>query len=139
MWVGRGLWSNTPFYQRWEESHGAVFVWSMYLGLAADGYLRSFEGEHDVVRALAARFVTMGDELRMPTWSGAWHVKEAQTHGCHGVVAIDDADPLVLDALERAGIPVCRVAMNNMGAGDEAAEAEITAFVDRLSAGLVSA
>ena len=139
MWVGRGLWSNTPFYQRWEESHGAVFVWSMYLGLAADGYLRSFEGEHDVVRALAARFVTMGDELRMPTWSGAWHVKEAQTHGCHGVVAIDDADPLVLDALERAGIPVCRIAMNNMGAGDEAAEAEITAFVDRLSAGLAFA
>ncbi|MDB5421833.1 MAG: 2-hydroxyglutaryl-CoA dehydratase D-component [Brevundimonas sp.] len=138
MWVGRGLWSNTPFYQRWEESHGAVFVWSMYLGLAADGYLRSFEGEHDVVRALAARFVTMGDELRMPTWSGAWHVKEAQTHGCHGVVAIDDADPLVLDALERAGIPVCRVAMNNMGAGDAAVDAEITAFIDRLSAALPS-
>jgi benzoyl-CoA reductase/2-hydroxyglutaryl-CoA dehydratase subunit BcrC/BadD/HgdB len=138
MWVGRGLWSNTPFYQRWEESHGAVFVWSMYLGLAADGYLRSFEGEHDVVRALAARFVTMGDELRMPTWSGAWHVKEAQTHGCHGAVAIDDADPLVLDALERAGIPVCRVAMNNMGTGDAEVEAEITAFLDRLSASLAA-
>lgn len=138
MWVGRGLWSDTGFYQRWEDSHGAVFVWSMYLGLAADGYLRSFEGEHDAVRALAARFVTMGDELRMPTWSGAWHVKEAQTHGCHGVVAIDDADPLVLDALERAGIPVCRVAMNNMGAGNAAVDAEITAFIDMLSSRLPS-
>jgi hypothetical protein len=43
MWVGRGLWSDMGFYQRWEDSHGAVFVWSMYLGLAADGYLRDFE------------------------------------------------------------------------------------------------
>ena len=133
MWVGRGLWSDTGFYQRWEESHGAVFVWSMYLGLAADGYLRSFEGEHDAIRALAARFVTMGDELRMPTWSGAWHVKEARIHGCHGAVAIDDADPLVLEALERAGIPVCRVAMNNMGAGTADVDAVITSFVDGLA------
>lgn len=139
MWVGRGLWSDTGFYQRWEESHGAVFVWSMYLGLAADGYLRAFEGEHDAVRALAARFLTMGDELRMPTWSGAWHVKEAKLHGCHGAVAIDDADPLVLEALERAGIPVCRVAMNNMGAGNTAVDAEITAFLDGLTAALPSA
>ncbi|ADL01727.1 2-hydroxyacyl-CoA dehydratase family protein [Brevundimonas subvibrioides] len=134
MWVGRGLWSDTGFYQRWEESHGAVFVWSMYLGLAADGYLRSFEGEHDVIRALAARFVTMGDELRMPTWSGAWHVKEARTHGCHGAVAIDDADPLVLEALERAGVPVLRIALNNMGAGNDAVDAEIAAFLDTLEA-----
>jgi benzoyl-CoA reductase/2-hydroxyglutaryl-CoA dehydratase subunit BcrC/BadD/HgdB len=133
MWVGRGLWSDTSFYQRWEENHGAVFVWSMYLGLAADGYLRFFEGEHDVVRALAARFVTMGDELRMPTWSGAWHVKEARLHACHAAVAIDDADPLVLDALERAGIPVCRVALNNMGAGSDDLDQQISAFLDGLS------
>lgn len=139
MWVGRGLWSDTGFYQRWEETHGAVFVWSMYLGLAADGYLRSFEGEHDAVRALAARFVTMGDELRMPTWSGAWHVKEAKLHGCHGAVAIDDADPLVLEALERAGVPVCRVAMNNMGAGTEEVDATITAFIDGLAGQAASA
>ncbi|CAN5279737.1 hypothetical protein BH10PSE1_BH10PSE1_05540 [soil metagenome] len=139
MWVGRGLWSDTGFYQRWEESHGAVFVSSMYLSLAADGYLRAFEGEHDVVRALAARFLPMGDELRLPTWSGAWHVKEARLHGVHGAVAIDDADPLVLEALERAGIPVCRVAMNNMGAGNTAVDAEITAFLDGLTAPLPSA
>jgi benzoyl-CoA reductase/2-hydroxyglutaryl-CoA dehydratase subunit BcrC/BadD/HgdB len=139
MWVGRGLWSDTGFYQRWEESHGAVFVSSMYLSLAADGYLRAFEGEHDVVRALAARFLTMGDELRMPTWSGAWHVKEARLHGVHGAVAIDDADPLVLEALERAGVPVCRVAMNNMGAGNAAVDAVITTFLDGLTAALPSA
>jgi benzoyl-CoA reductase/2-hydroxyglutaryl-CoA dehydratase subunit BcrC/BadD/HgdB len=132
MWVGRGLWSDMGFYQRWEESHGAVFVWSMYLGLAADGYLRSFEGEKDAMRALAARFVTMGDELRMPTWAGAWHVKEAQTNGVHGAVAIDDADPFVLAALERAGVPVLRLPMSNMSLDGDALEATVTAFIEGL-------
>jgi benzoyl-CoA reductase/2-hydroxyglutaryl-CoA dehydratase subunit BcrC/BadD/HgdB len=130
MWVGRGLWSDMGFYQRWEDSHGAVFVWSMYLGLAADGYIRAFEGQRDALRALAARFVTMGDELRMPTWAGAWHVKEAQLHGVHGAVAIDDADPFVLEALERAGIPVLRLPMSNMSVEGEALEAAVTAFIE---------
>jgi hypothetical protein len=130
MWVGRGLWSDMGFYQRWEDSHGAVFVWSMYLGLAADGYLRDFDGEKDAMRALAARFVTMGDELRMPTWAGAWHVKEAQLHGVHGAVAIDDADPFVLEALERAGVPVLRLPMGNMSAEGDALEAAVTAFIE---------
>jgi benzoyl-CoA reductase/2-hydroxyglutaryl-CoA dehydratase subunit BcrC/BadD/HgdB len=133
MWVGRGLWSDMGFYQRWEESHGAVFVWSMYLGLAADGYIREFEGEHDVMRALAARFVTMGDELRMPTWAGAWHVKEAQLHGVDAVVAIDDADPFVLKALEATGFPVCRLALGNMGVGGDEIEAKVSAFLDGLA------
>ena len=137
MWVGRGLWSDMGFYQRWEDSHGAVFVWSMYLGLAADGYIRAFEGwgegERDAMRALAARFATMGDELRMPTWAGAWHVKEAELHGVHGAVAIDDADPFVLEALERAGVPVLRLPMSNMSVDGDAMEVAVTAFIERLA------
>jgi benzoyl-CoA reductase/2-hydroxyglutaryl-CoA dehydratase subunit BcrC/BadD/HgdB len=133
MWVGRGLWSDMGFYQKWEESHGAVFVWSMYLGLAADGYIREFAGEHDAMRALAARFVTMGDELRMPTWAGAWHVKEAKLHGCAGAVAIDDADPFVLEALEAAGIPVCRLELNNMSVESGEVEGKLGAFLDALA------
>ncbi|MBO9544993.1 2-hydroxyacyl-CoA dehydratase family protein [Caulobacter sp.] len=133
MWVGRGLWSDMGFYQRWEDSHGAVFVWSMYLGLAADGYIRDFKGEGDAMRALAARFVTMGDELRMPTWAGAWHVKEAELHGVHGAVAIDDADPFVLEALERAGVPVLRLPMSNMSVEGDALEAAVTAFIEGLA------
>lgn len=136
MWVGRGLWNDTAFYQRWEESHGAVFVWSMYLGLAADGYIRRCAPGQDPIRALAARFVTMGDELRMPTWAGAWHVKEAQTNGVHGAVAIDDADPLVLRALEAAGVPVLRLAMSNHGGqADDEIDAQVAAFIETLPAG----
>ncbi|MDG2091483.1 MAG: 2-hydroxyacyl-CoA dehydratase family protein [Gammaproteobacteria bacterium] len=119
MWVGRGMWSDMSFYQRWQESHGAVFVWSMYLGLAADGYIRKFDNNRDPLRALAARFITMGDELRMPTWAGAWHVREAETHGVQGVIALSDADPFVLRALKRAGVPVLALTLENFNQSDQ--------------------
>jgi len=135
MWVGRGMWSDMAFYQRWEESHGAVFVWTMYLALAADGYIRRFDGGRDPLRALAARFVTMGDELRMPSWAGAWHVKEAQFHRVNGAIAIDDADPFVLRALEQAGIPVLKLPIGNYQI-DENGDMDrlVRDFLDTLSA-----
>jgi benzoyl-CoA reductase/2-hydroxyglutaryl-CoA dehydratase subunit BcrC/BadD/HgdB len=133
MWVGRGLWSDTAFYQKWEDSHGAVFVWSMYLALAADGYIRSFDRGRDPMRALAARFLTMGDELRMPSWAAPWHVHEAQTHGIDGAVALTDADPFVLRALAAAGIPVLELGVDNYaldGADAGVLEARIAEFIE---------
>lgn len=127
MFVGRGLWSDMGFYQRWEESHGAVFVCSMYLSLAADGYIREHDGR-DPLRSLAARFVTMGDELRMPSWAGAWHVKEARLHQCDGAIALSDADPLVIRALREAGIAVLELGVDNY-VRDAAAEADLDARV----------
>jgi len=133
MWVGRGLWSEMGFYQKWEESHGAVFVWSMYLALAADGYIRDLSGGQDPLRALASRVVCMGDELRMPTWAGPWHVHEAETHAVDGVVALQDADPFVVRALRTAGFPVLELTADNFNReGEDAAaiEAAITAFIE---------
>jgi hypothetical protein len=133
MFVGRGMWSDMGFYQRWEQSHGAVFVWSMYLGLAADGYIRHFDRGRDPMRALAARFLTMGDELRMPSWAAPWHVHEAQTHQVDGAVALDDADPFVVRALVAAGIPVLELGVDNFAlAGDDAGALHdrITAFIE---------
>jgi benzoyl-CoA reductase/2-hydroxyglutaryl-CoA dehydratase subunit BcrC/BadD/HgdB len=133
MWVGRGLWSEMGFYQRWEESHGAVFVWSMYLALAADGYIRDLSGGRDPLRALASRVICMGDELRMPTWAGPWHVHEAETHSVDGVVALQDADPFVVRALRAAGFPVLELTADNFNRESEdgaAIEAAITAFVE---------
>jgi benzoyl-CoA reductase/2-hydroxyglutaryl-CoA dehydratase subunit BcrC/BadD/HgdB len=133
MWVGRGLWGDMGLYQRFEDRHGAVFVWSMYLALAADGYLRSFDRGRDPLRALAARFVTMGDELRMPTWAGAWHVKEARSHRVDAAVAAADADPFVVRALQDAGIPVLTLAMDNVDMrGWDGVEDRIHAFLDVL-------
>ncbi len=133
MWVGRGLWSEMGFYQKWEESHGAVFVWSMYLALAADGYYRDMSGDRDPLRALASRFITMGDELRMPSWAGPWHVHEAQTHAVDAAVALQDADPFVVRALRAAGIPVLELTADNFNReGEDAAaiETAITAFIE---------
>jgi benzoyl-CoA reductase/2-hydroxyglutaryl-CoA dehydratase subunit BcrC/BadD/HgdB len=133
MWVGRGLWSEMGFYQKWEDSHGAVFVWSMYLALAADGYIRDLSGDRDPLRALASRVICMGDELRMPTWAGPWHVHEAQTHSVDGVVALQDADPFVVRALRRAGFPVLELTADNFNRETEdgaAIETAITTFVE---------
>lgn len=137
MFVGRGVWSDMGFYQRWEASHGAVFVCSMYLSLAADGYIRRYDGR-DPMRSLAARFVTMGDELRMPTWAGAWHVKEAQLHQCDGAMALSDADPLVLRALREAGFPVLELGIDNY-VPDPAAEADLDCRVIEFLEGAVAA
>jgi benzoyl-CoA reductase/2-hydroxyglutaryl-CoA dehydratase subunit BcrC/BadD/HgdB len=146
MWVGRGLWSDMGFYQKWEESHGAVFVWSMYLALAADGYIRRTDagslGPRDPMRALAARFLTMGDELRMPTWAGPWHVHEARTHQVDAAIALRDADPFVVRALRAAGIPVLELPVDNFSReGDEMAalEARITDFIEGPAAKRASA
>lgn len=137
MWVGRGMWSDMSFYQRWQESHGAVFIWSMYLSLAADGYIREFDNNRDPMRALAARFLTMGDELRMPTWAGAWHVHEVQTNGIHGAIALSDADPFVLRTLERAGVPVLALQLDNYHQTEQdkvTNNLKIEQFLDKLAA-----
>ncbi|GAA0298553.1 hypothetical protein GCM10009087_05460 [Sphingomonas oligophenolica] len=138
MFVGRGVWGDMGFYQRWEESHGAVFICSMYLSLAADGYIRHHDRGRDPLRALAARFVTMGDELRMPTWAGAWHVKEAEWHQVDGAMALSDADPLVLRALREAGVPVLELGMDNY-VPDPAVEADLDRRVIAFLEGPVAA
>ncbi|MEV4900067.1 2-hydroxyacyl-CoA dehydratase family protein [Citricoccus sp. NPDC055426] len=114
MWVGRGLWSDLGLYTRFQEEFGAVFVWSMYLAIAADGYERHGE---DPVRTLAARFVGITDQLYVPPWSAQWYVKEALSHGVHGVVhLVADDTPgsgFITEALEAEGIPVLEIRANN--------------------------
>lgn len=134
MWVGRGFWGNTALYQSLERSHGAVFVWSMYLALAADGYVRHLADGQDPLRALASRFVTMGDELRMPSWAAPWHVKEAHAHGVDGAVAVSDADPFVIEALRASGVPVLELPLHNLQAdASDRALALLEPFVEDLA------
>ena len=49
MWIGRGLWFNLGFYQYFEEKYGAVFVWSMYLAMGADAYIRNNYGSSQLL------------------------------------------------------------------------------------------
>ena len=53
MWIGRGLWFDLDFYQRFQRSHGAVFVWSMYMPFAGPQYIRELDGRD--MHALASR------------------------------------------------------------------------------------
>jgi len=112
MWIGAGLWHDPGFYNALEESHGAVFVWSMYLPLAGVGYPRY--NLADPLRALASRVAGMTEVLHMPPWMNEWMVSEAKR------AKIDAALILVpkgskhsvsgikftKHALEQAGVPV---------------------------------
>lgn len=114
MWIGRGLWSNLEMYRSFQEEFGAVFVWSMYLAIAADGYAR-YGG--DPIRALAGRFVGLTDLLYVPPMSSSWYAKEAVAHGVDGVVHLvaDDTpgSAFISAALEERGIPVLEIRANN--------------------------
>lgn len=133
MWLGRGMWFNMGFYEYFERSHGAVFVWSIYLALAADGYIRRFGRDEDPMRALAARFVTMGDELRSPTWASQWHLKEAQSHGVDGIVSLGPAGYFNRLAFERAGVPLLELDVSHVDASgwdDEAVRRTVATFIE---------
>ena len=85
MWLGRGMWQDFAFYQRFEEKYGAVFMWSMYLAMGADAYIRN-NVEKDPLRALAARFIGMEDFLHMPPWNSSWFLQQAKQNDIDGVV-----------------------------------------------------
>jgi benzoyl-CoA reductase/2-hydroxyglutaryl-CoA dehydratase subunit BcrC/BadD/HgdB len=115
MWIGAGLWYDLDFYTAFEESHGAVFVWSMYLAFGPDGYIRY--GLEDPLLALASRTVSMNEQLHNPPWANEWIVKEANDHRIDAAFVLTPLGTrpsatgtrFVELALEAAGIPVFSV------------------------------
>ena len=113
MWLGRGLWHDVAFYQNFEEKYGAAFVWSMYLAMGADAYIRN-NVDADPLRALAARYIGMEDFLHCPPWNAQWFLKEAVHNNIDGVVYMVpencmqavEGSYFVKKTLEDAGIPV---------------------------------
>jgi benzoyl-CoA reductase/2-hydroxyglutaryl-CoA dehydratase subunit BcrC/BadD/HgdB len=110
-WIGTGLWFDVSFYDSFMASHSAVFVWSMYLALAADAYIRLDHGQP--LRTLAARYVGFIQYLEMEPWPSAWYVKEALHHQIDGVVSLDGS-PFIEAALQTAGIPVLKLTASNV-------------------------
>ena len=115
LWAGVGLWQDVGFYSAFEDSHGAVFVWEMNLALASDAYPKY--GLSDPVRALAARYLHMGELAHVPPWAGAWMVHEARRHRVDGAVMLASTaqrhqvtgNVFQREALEAAGIPVLEI------------------------------
>ena len=112
MWVGVGLWHDTDFYTAFEESHGAVFVWSMYLAFGPDGYIRY--GLDDPMCALASRLASFNEYLHNPPWAGEWIVEQARRHRINGALVLRPRSMkpaatgrlFIEHALENAGVPV---------------------------------
>jgi len=115
MWVGAGLWYDMDFYTSFESSHGAVFVWSMYLAFGPDGYIRY--GLEDPLLALASRTVSMNEQLHNPPWANEWIVEQARAHRIDAAFVLTPLGTrpsatgtrFVELALEQAGIPVFSV------------------------------
>lgn len=111
-WLGQGLWFNVDFYEQFMADYGAVFVWSMYLGYAADAYLRY--GDADPVRTLSSRYAVFTQYMSMEPWPSGWFVKEALQAGIDGVVILGDAWPFADEAFLRAGIPLLRLSVHQV-------------------------
>jgi benzoyl-CoA reductase subunit B len=111
LWVNNGLWFNTAFYRAFEEKYGAVFVWSMYSNFFSDGYRKYFKD--DPLRALAARHISMNEQLHLPGWMADWIIQQARDYQADAAVMlipIGDrmaslGTTLCAMALEKAGIP----------------------------------
>src|ERR1700752_4990759 len=112
LWLNNGLWFNTGFYRAFEAKYGAVFVWSMYTNLLSEGYRRTFTD--DPLRALAARHISMNEQLHLPPWMADWAIHEARAFGAQGAVMLVPVGDRLSSfgtrfarlALEKAGIPV---------------------------------
>ncbi|MFM2126514.1 MAG: hypothetical protein RL328_2965, partial [Acidobacteriota bacterium] len=112
MWVGAGLWYDLDFYTAFEESHGAVFVWSMYLAFGPVGYTRY--GLEDPLLALASRTVSMNEQLHNPPWANEWIADQARAYRIDAAFVLTPLGTrpsatgtrFVELALEEAGIPV---------------------------------
>jgi benzoyl-CoA reductase subunit B len=111
MWVGVGLWHDTDFYTAFEESHGAVFVWSMYLAFGPDGYIRY--GLDDPIEALASRTASFNEYLHNPPWAPEWLVEQARLHRIDAALVLHPKSMkpsatgrrFIEHALEQAGVP----------------------------------
>lgn len=112
MWVGAALWYDLDFYTAFEESHGGVFVWSMYLAFGPDGYIRY--GLNDPLLALASRTVSMNEQLHNPPWASEWILEQARAHRIDAAFVLTPLGTrpsatgtrFIEIALESAGIPV---------------------------------
>ncbi|MGV3650233.1 MAG: 2-hydroxyacyl-CoA dehydratase [Devosia sp.] len=139
LWINTGLWFNTGFYRAFEESHGAVFVWSMYTNFFSDGYRKYFDD--DPLRALAARSISMNEQLHLPPWMAGWILEQAEAFGAHGAVMLTPqgdrlsayGTEICRTSLEKAGLPVLELSASMVDArlwDDAEMQRRVGAFID---------
>ncbi|WP_066793764.1 2-hydroxyacyl-CoA dehydratase family protein [Sphingomonas soli] len=110
-WIGAGLWFNVDFYDAFIDRYKAVFVWSMYLGLAADGYAKYGS---DPLRTLSARYAAFNQHLTMEPWGSSWLVKEARHNQLDAMIGLGSGNYFVERAFRDAGIPILFIPAHNV-------------------------
>ncbi|MFC1819495.1 2-hydroxyacyl-CoA dehydratase [Thermodesulfobacteriota bacterium] len=114
MWIGAGLWSNTAFYQYFEEQYGATFVCTLYTSIAADMYSRTTLN-NDPLRTLAGRY------LMLPVGDPAYMLHIAKMHKVDGLIGLKRGSSWtcttqVYQLFENAGIPTVEIPGNMVDA-----------------------
>jgi len=142
MWIGTGLWYNLDFYAEFEQRYGAVFVWSIYLSIAADAYATYGD---DPIRALAGRMTKIARIMHTPPFNVSWYVREAQKAGIDGVVALGEGEGgegcrevfgythLLRQGFADAGIPYLSLGVDNTDTrswDDGAVRQRVAAFIE---------
>jgi benzoyl-CoA reductase/2-hydroxyglutaryl-CoA dehydratase subunit BcrC/BadD/HgdB len=141
LWTGTPLWFNLGFYNAWEESHGAIFVETMYLPRAkrliqpdtSDALRATFLRRHmkytgPSPRAAAELLLHQVRQYRidaviLPS-RGATREASASSH-------------YMAAALRKAGIPAMVVDYSPFGASEEEGEAmhaRVTEFIESVQA-----
>ena len=142
MWIGTGLWYNLDFYSDFQKRYGAVFVWSIYLSIAADAYATYGD---DPLRALAGRMTKIARIMHTPPFNVAWYVHEAKKAGIDGVVSLGEGEGgegcrevfgfthLLRKGFADAGIPYLSLGVDNVDArswDDAVVSARVGAFIE---------
>ena len=111
LWVNNGLWFNTGFYRAFEEKYGATFVWSMYSNFFSDGYRKYFGEDEDPLRALAARHISMNEQLHLPGWMAEWIIEQARDYQVDAAVMLVP----IGDRMSSFGTKICQLALEKAG------------------------
>jgi hypothetical protein len=142
LWASTPLWFNLGFYNRWEESHGAIFMEMNYLPRSQR---MIYDDRSDPLRAVLMRR-HMKYSGASPRAAADLCVHQARKFRADGVIvpkrgATRHAAGMyhyVALALERAGIPTLAIEYeptSSDGWDDAAATARVTAFIESLSSG----
>ena len=111
LWGNNGLWFNTGFYRAFEEKYGATFVWSMYSNFFSDGYRKYFGEDEDPLRALAARHISMNEQLHLPGWMAEWIIEQARDYQVDAAVMLVP----IGDRMSSFGTKICQLALEKAG------------------------
>jgi hypothetical protein len=138
LWLNNGLWHDTEFYRAFEDSLGAVFVWSMYTNFLSDGY-RKYGS--DPMRALAARHISMNEQLHVNPWMADWILQMAKDFRADGAVMLTPTGDRMqgygvrgtINRCEAAGLPVIELSASMVDArawDGQAARTRVAEFIE---------